>query len=334
MTRSRTGLVLGVLAIAAVVLALWPRHANQPDPARLPMPASMGPAVAQRGSPNAPTAGDRSPAAKGGRPSLNPSSLVNRGAPLPPPGQPLTQIYDQLKQQVAHGDARAACRLGFEINRCAQLPVLRSVPRMFQQASQRYAPGTPQYENARRVQQQAERNLQSAEGACAGFTVDDPSISWDYTLAAALAGNREAIFSALSFPPGLNASRPENTLEGWTQWRQYAPQLMEAGIALGDPRVFRIAARNYLAPSFGTRIVDADPARSLALLSALLPVTAPSYRPVIERDISAIGASQEQQEDARRIASSLPRLTNIPEGGVDWARGMAPDSNGKQCEEP
>jgi hypothetical protein len=258
--------------------------------------------------------------------------------PLPAPGRPLIEIYKELDALVKEGDARAACRLGFEIDRCAKLPATRQSPAFWQSEAARHAPGSAQYKSAQWLLERTRAATASAEAACAGFAVSDGSVAWDYTLAAALAGNRQAIWNAVGFPAGLDLGHPENTLEGWTQWRQYAPGLISAGIEAGDPRVFSIAARDYEMPRFGAQLFERDPVRSVALLMAILPSAAPAYRPTMERDIAyairSRNLSPQDQEAARALATTLPRVRIASGDGFDWSRGMAPETTGRECEEP
>ena len=69
------------------------------------------------------------------RPAVAAPSAGAKTTPLPPLGTPLTAIYRDLQDRVAHGDAAAACRLAFELDRCAKLPWLREVPAFWKQAA-------------------------------------------------------------------------------------------------------------------------------------------------------------------------------------------------------
>jgi hypothetical protein len=332
MTRRTILFALAALIALAMVVGISIRIAMKSDSQAQPR-APAGAATASNG------AGASQPSkAAAPRISLASASTTSFAKALPAPGRALVEFRKELEEMVRAGDARAACRLGYEIDRCAKLPTLRMVPGFWRDNLAKQTPGTPQYTGMKWLLDRTQESLAVAESACAGFEVPDGTLAWDYTLAAALAGNRQAIWNAVGFPVGLDWDRPENTLEGWAQWRQYAPGLITAGIQAGDPRIFSIAARDYHMPSFGAQLFDRDPVRSVALLMAILPSAAPAYRSTMERDIAFsiehLKLSPQDQEAARALAATLPRV-NVPSGeGFDWSHGMGPNTTGKECEDP
>jgi hypothetical protein len=337
MTRRTTLVAIAALAIVAVIIAVLIR-AGIASPSRAGASPLAGPGAAANGAATNGAASSPPPKAPAPRISLSSASATSSARALPAVGRPLVEIRKELEEMVRAGDARAACRLGYEIDRCARLPTQRMAPDFWRSNLEKSAPGTPQYDGLRRMLDYSQASLAVAESTCAGFEVPEGTPAWDYTLAAALAGNRQAIWHAVAFPMGLDSSRPENTLEGWTQWRQYAPGLITAGIQAGDPRVFFIAARDYHMPRFGSQLFDPDPVRSVALTMAILPSAAPAYRSVVENDIAFLidhlKLSPQDQDAARALAATLPRVS-IPSGDTfDWSHGMNPKPTGKECEDP
>jgi hypothetical protein len=335
MTRRTMLVALAALAIVAIIIAIL-IHAGVASKLLARASSPVGPGAAANGAgANASTPPAKAPAP---RISLSSASANSSAKALPAVGRPLVEIRKELEDMVRAGDARAACRLGYEIDRCAKLPSLRMAPDFWRSNLAKQAPGTPQYTGMKWLLDHTQESLAVAESTCAGFEVPEGTLAWDYTLAAALAGNRQAIWNAVAFPMGLDSSRPENTLEGWTQWRQYAPGLITAGIQAGDPRVFFIAARDYHMPSFGAQLFDRDPVRSVALLMAIQPSAAPAYRSTMESDIAFeidyLRLSPQDQEAARALAATLPRV-RVPSGDTfDWSHGMGPNTTGKECEDP
>ena len=254
---------------------------------------------------------------------------------MPALDRPLVQIYGELKSMAAEGNMAAACRIGYELMRCRNLPATRSTPDFLRQnlATLRQREGA----DADRQLREAEARVASAEAACRDFPEEEFARAWDYYLAAALAGNRHAVWRVLSFPPGLDASRPESTLEGWAEWRRYQVQLIEIGIRDGDPRVFDLASQLHDRPYLRVRALPLDPVRSLAYKMALLPGASAAYRPVIERELKGfedhLDLTPQQVEQARVFAASLPALRGLPKGGFDWTRGPQPET-AKECERP
>lgn len=258
-------------------------------------------------------------------------------APLPPPGTSLVQIYVELKRRAAEGSAPAACRVAFELERCKRLPALRKAPDFWKRSIDDRKDMRDHRELEWHVAN-AQSALAVAESACRDFPEAELANTWDYVLAAAIAGNRHATWRVSSFPPGLDADNPENTLEGWAQWRAHVAAIVEQGIRAGDARVFSMASRHYQLPFMGYRIFPPDRVRALALQMALLGGVSDGYRRVVERDIAylveKLQITPTEKEEAARIARSLPPLTGLPAGGFDWSRGMQPTTTGKECEEP
>ena len=293
-------------------------------------------------------AGNATAAAPASRPSRiaepNPVSLAaSREAPratpnkplrpLPPPGAPLRTVLASLKQQAAEGDAAAACRIAFELERCAKLPRLRNLPGFWAQGLDRKT-GKPR-DDARWQVESARRRLADAESACEGLPADELAWTFDYALASAIAGNREARWMLSSWPVGLDVQRPERTLEGWARWREHIAAILVAGVAAGDPRIMRMASRAYTEVTWGYRIFPEDPVRAVALQFAIDRAASDGYRGTeannglfMAREASLDAA---QVDEARRIASSMS-TAQAPEGGVDWSRGMNPSPDGTACE--
>jgi hypothetical protein len=283
----------------------------------------------------------RPPASRvSGRVPLGPVSSASSAPrrPLPPANLPLVQIRAELEARVRQGDAAAACRLGYELDRCNKLPQLRSGPEFWR--GQLAKPSTPP-ENRQSLQwllDKSQSAMDDAEATCAGLDpATDTTLAWDYTLAAALAGNRTAIWRASFFPAGLDAGRPENTLEGWTQWRAAAPGLIDLGLQSGDPRIFTIASRDYLLPTYGGRLFERDPVRALALILATEPAASPAYLPVVQRNAQLIIDEQKltpgDVDAARALAATFPPV-RADAGGFDWSHGMDPDATANDCERP
>lgn len=269
-----------------------------------------------------------------------PDAAVARiGEKLPPPGTPLTQMYTPLRRMAEAGNAAAACRLAFELNECRTQEEKRgSVAFWERRQEEARAQGKNPAEFDLRISEARKRAAQR-ETACAGFPLDETLLAWDFTLAAALAGNREARWMAGFFPAGLDFVRPENTLEGWMQWRENIAGILEAGVRDGDPRMFRLAASAYTKIEWGTRIHPEDRERGVAFMFALRDAASPAYRAAAERDADFFLDRWFKDDPAARarieaIARSLPPIRHSASGGIDWTRGMAPDRDGTQCERP
>ena len=332
--RKRLAQVAAVIGLALVV---WWTLDRVVVPGFFPVaraPAAPGGPIA-RSSAAASGAQPPAPVAKPPRFTVGAPSAGAKTTPLPPLGTPLTAIYRDLQDRVAHGDAAAACRLAFELDRCAKLPSLREVPAFWRHAATMTA-DPKQLAQLEGFRTSSVARLAEAERSCAGFPSDQTDYAWDYALAAALAGNRMAIWHTTFFPWGLDVKHPENTLEGWEQWRTYAPSLLESGVQGGDPRIFSLMSRAYRLPSFGVQLFPRDPVRAAAYFMAIAPSAAPAYRAGMQSDldylIRTLGLDANDVERARALAQTLPPLKGIPLGGFDWSSGMSPNEDGSECE--
>ena len=255
--------------------------------------------------------------------------------PLPPPGTPFMQIYDDLKARVVQGDHRAACRIGFELERCGMLPMLKTGPDFWRKALDHPNATADKRRNIEKNIESSERQAAEAEKACSGVPDSLTPQTWDYFLAAALAGNGYAIWRVAGFPPGLNHAAREQTLEGWMQWRQYAPSLIEEGVRRGDPRLIHFASRDARRPREGVWLRPEDAVKGVGYQMALLAAAADVYRPTAQRDLdyllSQTKLDESQLAEARAFAATVH--VRAPPGGVDFSRGMDPDRNARQCED-
>jgi hypothetical protein len=251
--------------------------------------------------------------------------------PLPAPNTPLATILPSLEQQARQGDARAACRVAFELKRCHQTEMRR---RIYEAQRARVDAGEKANVNLQRLLA-GDKEINGLEAVCSGITPEKTLEAWDYALAAALAGNREGRWLAAFFPAGLDIMHPENTLEGWAEWRRYIGRIFQEGIEAGDPRMFSLASSAYRMPWLGYRVFERDPVRAAALKLTLRDKASPAWKQG-EADAEFVlrGLSPEDQARAQSMVSTLPHLTGVPPGGIDWSRGMAPDANGSECERP
>ena len=74
---------------------------------------------------NRSTARPADDAARRGRATAAHASATDVVYAPPPPGARLSAVVDTLRAAADAGDARAQCRLAFELYRCAQLPALK-----------------------------------------------------------------------------------------------------------------------------------------------------------------------------------------------------------------
>ncbi len=314
-----------VIACPALVLALLIVEASRDRDA-----AAKGAAPSTHAAPSSPAESTTRPRAIA-VPAAKAGSRDTHFGPLPPPDTPLAAILPSLEQQARQGDSRAACRVAFELKRCHQTEMRR---RVYEAQRARVAAGEKGNMNLDRLLA-GDRELNDLEAVCAGITPEKTLEAWDYALAAALAGNREGRWLAAMFPAGLDIMHPENTLEGWAEWRRYIGRILQEGVEAGDPRMFSLTSSAYRMPWFGYRVFERDPVHAAALKLALRDKASPAWKQgEADAEFLLRGLSPEDQARAQAMVATLPTLSGVPAGGIDWSRGMGPDANGSECERP
>ena len=197
-------------------------------------------------------------------------------APLPPPGTPLAQIYDILKQRADAGDAAAAARLFHELHRCVAVRltrrVLAEIPSAVLSADHQgdsaalvvHAGGEPE---VRMVRDMTEY-VQSNSARCEGATDAQLSSFTPLTLQAAQLGDLKAADCYV----GTDFDKMEGLLDHpeWIdQYRTQVPGLVESALQHGDWVVVDLLHHAY-SGAFDTsargQLFGIDPAMDYRLL--------------------------------------------------------------------
>ncbi len=317
------GFVAGTRAPSASVPVV--EHDDTPGPEPAPAPRS-----------------DEAPASA----PPSPSGPARRDAPLPPADAPLAQIHDALVRRAAGGDARAACRLAAEHERCERSRVqLQAVDtRAAQQAD--WQARRPDLDDAARTRAERQRArtadrraaLQQVLAHCAAAPPLSPDARARYWRQAALAGHVPSLrhyASGSAFRlddlmgalPALQTYRREaetlavRAAEAGDVPSQYALALAYAGIEDGR-------RRSFLAQS-----ITPDLPRALAWFSVLardpaiiaLPPRHPAARTIARHHagLQAAATPSEAAEAARLAArvtagdgSARDAFALVPNGAV------------------
>jgi len=159
-------------------------------------------------------------------------------APLPPPGTPLKDIYDELAARARSGDRQASVRLFHDTEKCRDAENTRSrisftLPTIMR-ATQ------PADSESNDISNQMLDGMQAAidwvkqtQVLCAGLDPDKFESGVDWMRLAAEQGDREAIdcYLDLDFLRAGNVMRHSQRL---IEFRQTAPALAEAAVRAGD----------------------------------------------------------------------------------------------------
>ena len=257
LTVRRTVLIALGLIVVAVAGLIWsdtsPINAveqrDQSNPSAVPLPVAPGfnkPQTALPADANIPTA----------------AAATMNSIALPPVNMPLAAIYDALVQRALAGDARAACRLGVELQQCKMLSSLRGQLRMQEliQKPQSFPPGTTvQKEAELRLQreQQSEgresviaptrKRIQRIERICGTHERDAELEYPKWLLRAALAGHnasKSSYLSDQSYLPRAAVERPELV----QLYVKHASEFLREGIQSGNRGALQMSAEVFAAP--------------------------------------------------------------------------------------
>lgn len=319
-----------VIALAAAALGYWTgeRHAARelsPPPAAAPaaVAASHSAIVANDTVRFSADAAVLAPA---------PAAL-----PLPPLNTPVAQVLDDLKRAARAGDARAACRAAFELERCHELRALQASISSFRDLAERPGVGP---ELARRYTAVADREqARFLEGKrlCEGVRAADAQDAWRYLLQAARAGHGPSMARFASRRVFADAD-PVAALDGLIAFRNEGPSFLARAAQSGYPEAYEQLAFAYVTGMDLGLGVPHDPVRGVAYYTALMRVATPDENARLQRavDYAIQNDNMDAQEVARARAMAEPLAVallrrNAP-GSVEIGRGPFGGDNGSQCE--
>jgi hypothetical protein len=187
--------------------------------------ARSGPA-AQAGAAPAPSLPGPAPARK-----LSVADLVQ-----PPRDTPVKDVFSQLADAANQGVPQAACRLGFELIRCARVRNGLLALDNAQRAAAAAPKDSREAQNFARDAQMMAQALARDRQACTGVGDAETTDGWRYVYIAAAGGSATAMTRfvrdpGIGGPPGT----PEYE-EAWAAYKRDAPQFLVDAIRNGDVR--------------------------------------------------------------------------------------------------
>ena len=262
---------------------------------------------------------------------------VPQALPLPPLNTPVAQVLDELKRAARAGDARAACRAAFELERCHELRALQSSISSFRDLAERPAVGP---ELARRYTAMADREqARFLEGKrlCEGVSAADAQDAWRYLLQAARSGHGPSMARFASRRVFSDAD-PVAALDGLIAFRNEGPSFLARAAQSGYPEAYEQLAFAYVTGMDLGLGVPHDAVRGVAYYTALMRVATPDENARLQRavDYAIQNDNMGPQEVARARAMAEPLAVallrrNAP-GSVEIGRGPFGGDNGSHCE--
>lgn len=164
---------------------------------------------------------------------------------LPKRNLPLVSIIDQLKQQAAEGNYRAACRLAAELMRCTQV-----IPEIQRELEKRAVElkNAKQAEDIERIQSavtEMEIGMARDKQICAGFENKENLEIWRYKLQAAQSGHAPSMLDFVDSPTWFLTD--QNTYEeAWVTYRDSGEALLNELARLGNKRAILELVFQYM----------------------------------------------------------------------------------------
>lgn len=226
-----TTIVLLLLAAGALLAAGW-WLGRQP-----PLPTALAPgSELQRERPDATPHGvddlalDRRIAALADAGSDAPAASLAPLA-LPPADVPLDSVFDELAERARRGEARAACRLAVELQRCRRAGYIGRGSRYLENRATR-EDDDDRRETMINELARIEAERERSEAVCSGLSSQQLDQAFAFQQQAAHALPELRTWAATQ--PALDAMNFVNDLEAWQQYRSVALPWLEQAAHNGD----------------------------------------------------------------------------------------------------
>lgn len=170
-------------------------------------------------------------------------------APLPPPGTPLKDIYDELAARARSGDRAASVRLFHDTLRCRYVDDLRqrysfALPQL-KRIAQSHKNGTDiETESMPGPSKEEMTWLGQTEPMCAGADPESSRSSPEWMLIAAQQGDAEAIDCYLN-QDFINVPNALQHMQWLTDFQRDAPELALKAVANGDWKAVSLLSMAY-----------------------------------------------------------------------------------------
>lgn len=254
---------------------------------------------------------------------------------LPPADTKLSNIYPQLKKLADAGNATAACRLAYELNRCRTLPLLETIAKNYTTRLERVKDTGHATSVDEQRQFQIQREYERAASVCSEFPRGNTDDGWRYALQAAQAGSGPAIMDFVGLKMGLDERHPDNTADGWMAYKELGPGLLQRALDMGMPEAYEYAASLHAWKNAPHQLVPYNPTRALAMYKALSNVaTDDQYRVDLRDRINSLKSQYpfSAEEEAKADAESARITAVISQNAAGPIDGKPKYDPGAACE--
>lgn len=253
-------------------------------------------------------------------PASDASASAAAANPLPALDTPVDLIFDDLAERARRGDARAACRLAVELQRCRVAGFAGRGTRWLESRAAREDDGERREAMISELAR-AENERERSETVCSGLESSQLDQAFAYQQQAAQAMPELRTWAATQ--PALNFMNFVNELEAWQQYRSVAIPWLESAAREGDFAALAALARVYAQRDprqMRLPPVSQPDAERFALYAGLLERRGLSFGPLqaeLERARSELepAALARVQNDIDQLATRLPN-TPAPQGSA------------------
>ena len=224
---------------------------------------------------------EQMPISQAGPPVLAGSSSTTasrepRDAPahvvLPPPGTPLAVVFDELAEAADAGHTPSACRLAWDLARCAHLPAMASLPQMLLDRAAEADGGSRDEAAGIARLARVEDLVGQDQAVCAGLSTERREEAPHRMYQAAKLGHAPSMARFALWPP-FGESLTFDDADLALAHRRHAMDFLRKSAARGEPTglwgLFITCHSGEIRTLHGTVEVGQDPVCALATASAL-----------------------------------------------------------------
>ena len=250
-----------------------------------------------------------------------------------PPAAPLAPRLAQSRAAADAGDAGAACRLAFDLDRCRLVPehehLAVRLGADLDANSKAPLPDAERIDALRSNLDSVIAQLAADRAFCAGVGTDSANSAWRYLLRAAQAGDVPSMTRFAVLPP-LDEQDTGTDPEGWRAYRENAVPFLETAAQRGDVDALSILAACVSGSCTlpGGVTLPRDPARAATLTLLLLKTgDAPSASGRLKNLMTEIGpgamdrARAEAEGIYRERAGTLGKFHGVSGGRASSCSG-------------
>jgi hypothetical protein len=249
----------------------------------------------------------------------------------PPPDAPVRDVVAKLADAANQGVPQAACRLGYELLRCARASRGLLALEKAQKAATAGPKDTREAQAAAREAMQIAQTLARDQQACRDVTDAETSDAWRYVYIGAANGSVAAMTRFVRDPgiPGTPGS--SDYAEAWAAYARDAPQFLAEAIRAGDVRALYQGYVSALTgqSAGGAGVFARNPEKAIAYAVALRGLRDPAAEQEIAQQVRTLidqvgparaDAARQQGEKMRTdFFANAAQLSGAQDRAIDAA---------------